>query len=170
LKNYDSHDNAFIWNGAIGNNTSLILYRIKPKYYEVFKKRYLLDSPSYRVPSGFTSSIKDHVIRHAKGNLPPDILLSEAIEEIEVPCTCLENLLISLDFEFEKVDILQIDTEGMDDLVIYSSNIESLRPSLINFEHSNLPVIRLEALYEYLINLNYKIYKWSTSDTVAIKL
>lgn len=167
-ENYRLHPNAVIWNGAIGPNDSLSLFRVKPDYYDVFIKRYLLDSPSYRVPSGFTSSVRDHVIRHTAGNIPPGVELSDAIEEIVVPCTTLDGLLKQLKIE-ERVDVIQIDTEGMDDVVLYACNLSKLMPSLINFEHAHIPDERLKALSQYLSKLDYKLYRWSRDDTLAIK-
>lgn len=168
LENYKDHDQAYVWNGAIGTENNLTLYRIKPKYHDVFTKRYLINSPSYRVPTGFTSASREHVVKHALGNLPPEISIDEAIEEITIPSSRLQNLIQSQNIPFERVDVLQVDTEGMDDVVLYASDLESLRPFLINFEHQHIPTGRYEKLIQYLESIGYDSFKWSTSDTLAI--
>ena len=166
-ENYHAHPQASIWNYAIGSSGALTLYRLKPHYYDVFIKRYLTDSPSYRVPSGFTSSSKEHVLKHVSGNLPFGLSIMEAIEEIEVPMINLDQLLQKTDWEEKRVDVLQIDTEGMDDIVIYECNIHKLKPTVINFEDMHLSEARYKGICKMLSSFGYYIYKYSESDTLA---
>ncbi len=167
-QSYRDHPYAIIHNGAVGPDKELSLYRVRPQYWDIFKKQYLVEAPSYRVPSGFASSVKEHVIAHVKGNLPEHVNLSESIEEIRIPSTDLETLLRKYDLTKDGVDVLQIDAEGMDDIVIYACNIPELMPSIINFEHSHLPGPRYQRLCDSLSLLGYVLRKWSDNDTLAL--
>ncbi|QNU64507.1 glycosyltransferase [Vreelandella titanicae] len=168
-KNYAFHPEAHIANYAVGPDSLLTLYRIKPAYYGLFTKRYLHDSPNYRVPSGFSSFDKKHVIKHAQGNFPKNTKIDNAIEKLEVPSRDLLTILDTTSWEEQKIDILQVDAEGMDDKVIYSCNIEVTQPKLINFERAHLSQQAYRDLCVYLSGLNYELYNYSVLDTLAVK-
>lgn len=168
-KNYALHPEAHIANYAVGPDSLLSLYRIKPSYYGLFTKRYLHDSPNYRVPSGFSSFDKKHVIKHAEGNLPKNTKIDDAIEKLDVPSRDLLTILDTASWEEHKIDILQVDAEGMDDKVIYSCNIEVTQPQLINFERAHLSQQAYKDLCVYLLSLDYELYNYSVLDTLAVK-
>ncbi|MBZ0331719.1 glycosyltransferase [Halomonas sp. ANAO-440] len=164
--NYRAHPQATVFNCAVGEPGTLILFRLKPEYYDVLVRTYLKESPSYRVPTGFSSFDKGHVIKHVRGKLPDNLRIEDAIEAIEVPCVNLEEIASKLDWE-DGYDVLQIDTEGMDDAVIYASSIEKFRPKIINFEHVHLSHDSYRELCAYLASLGYTLYRYSGSDTLA---
>lgn len=168
--NYKSHPDAEVLNCAIGPGGSLTLHRVKPSIYDIFVNRYLHGSPSYRVPSGFASFDKDHVLKHIAGNLPPEISSLDAIESVDIPCYSLLEALKKLGWEDNAVDVIQVDTEGMDDLVIYECSISEIKPSIINFEHSHLSSSSYKNLCKMLHENGYSIYKYSRSDTLATTL
>jgi len=168
-KNYEHHSNANIYNIAIGAEEYLKLFSVKPEYYEIFIKRYLQDSPSYRVPSGFTSSIKSHVVKHITGNIPDHLTVEEVIEELTIECWTLTKFIKHIQWEKNTLHVLQIDTEGMDDQIIYSSDINKNAPLIINYEHFHLGNDKEEKLHSYFTQHNYHIYKYSNSDTIATK-
>ena len=168
-QNYALHPDAHIANYAVGPDSLLSLYRIKPAYYGLFTKRYLHDSPNYRVPSGFSSFDKKHVIKHAEGNLPKNTKIEDAIERLEVPSHDLLTILDSASWEERQIDILQIDAEGMDDKVIYSCNVEVTQPQLINFERAHLSKKAYKDLCVYLSGQGYTLYNYSNLDTLAVK-
>jgi FkbM family methyltransferase len=168
-ENYLMHPSAVICNVAIGPSNKLTLYRVKPSLFDVFIRRHLKDSPAYRVPSGFTSAIKQHVYAHTRGNLPLSESLEEAIESIDVPCLELSPIINQLGWQAFELDFLQIDTEGMDDLVIRSCNIDLLKPALINFEHCHLSEPRALAIKLWLSKMGYSLYRWCSSDTLAVR-
>lgn len=167
-KNYARHPAAHIANYAVGPDSILNLYRIKPAYYSKFKKRYLMDSPDYRVPSGFSSFNKEHVITHAKGNLPNSTNLEDAIEQLEVPCRNLLEILDTASWDGQNIDVLQVDAEGMDDVVIYACNIDLTQPKLINFERSHLSEESYKKLCNYLHKMGYELFEYNSLDTLAI--
>ncbi|EHJ94921.1 glycosyltransferase [Vreelandella boliviensis] len=168
-RNYALHPEAHIANYAVGPDALLNLYRIKPAYYGLFTKRYLHDSPNYRVPSGFSSFDKKHVVKHAEGNLPKNTNIDDAIEKLEVPSHDLLTILDTASWEEQQIDILQVDAEGMDDKVIYSCNIEVTQPQLINFERAHLSHEAYSNLCIYLSGLDYVLYNYSSLDTLAVR-
>ena len=169
LKNaYTAHPNISIFNGAIGADDSLLLYRIKPALWSSFHAPYLKDAPDYRAPSGLTSANKAHVIKWAREYLDHSLSTEEAIEEIKVPCRRLRELLSEMNFPM-KIHLLQVDAEGADDQVIYACDIDELRPSIINFESKHLGNDKKDDLEKYLTCNGYKLYDWNESDTLAIR-
>lgn len=168
--NYKDHQNATILKVAIGASPYLKLYRLRPKFYDLFERKYLQSAPSYRVPTGFTSSIKQHVVSHISGNLPRNFNLEDAIEEINVECVSLLGALRAADWAHDQIDILQIDAEGSDYEVLLSCNLDMTKPSLINFEHFHLSASDYRQAKELLLKLGYQIYSYSNTDTLATTL
>lgn len=166
-RNYSSHPNFVIANEAVGHDKNLTLYRLKPELWEIFIKRYLKNSPTYRVPTGFTSQIKNHVVNHIRNNLPPSVDERDAIETLNLPSSNLLSILQRHRFP-EKIDLLQVDCEGADDKVLYCCNLQYTRPEIINFEYCHIPTSRMNILVTYLEDLGYKVYCWSKSDATAI--
>lgn len=167
-KNYVQHPDAYVANYAVGAGSALSLYRIKPSFYSLFVKRYLKDSPSYRVPSGFASFDKNHVIKHVEGNLHENTNIQDAIEKITIPSHRLLEIMQIASWEESYIDVLQVDAEGMDDEVIYACDIELTKPKLINFERIHLSNAAYKKLCKYLCDLNYELYHYGSADTLAI--
>lgn len=168
-ENYQSHPSATIVHCAIGPVGTLKLYRLKPSYYDSFVKRYLKDSPSYRVPTGFTSSVYEHVARHVRGNLPTGVSIDQAIEEIQVRCLPLLAALSENGWQ-GPVDLLQVDVEGMDDQVLYECGLGEIAPLLINFEYRHLSAEKLTQLNSYLARLGYLTIRYNGSNALAVRV
>lgn len=166
-ENYSDHQSAFVFNGAIGPTEFLSLYRVKPDLWGSFIPRYLEEAPAYRVPSGFASASKQFVLDHATGNFRVNLALEQCIEEIRVPCRVLKDLVSEFPFVAD-VDLLQIDTEGFDDVTIEACNIDVLKPSIINFEFMHLGEERLSRLLTYLNEAGYIVSRWSSRDIMAV--
>ena len=113
--------------------------------------------------------MKSHVVKHVTGNIPDHLTVDEVIEEIVIPCLTLTKFRQSIEWNEKIIHVLQIDTEGMDDQIIYSSDIKSNAPLMINFEHIHLTKENEEKLHEYLNQAGYHVYKYSNSDTIAAK-
>lgn len=167
-ENYQPHPSATIVHCAIGPKGTLKLYRLRPSYYESFVKRYLKDSPSYRVPTGFTSSVYEHVARHVRGNLPTGVSIDQAIEEIQVPCLPLLAALAQNGW-LGPVDLLQVDVEGMDDQVLYECGLGEISPRLINFEYRHLSAEKLIQLNHHLAGLGYLTIRYNGSNALAVR-
>lgn len=167
-ENYSFHGDTRIVNCAIGHQGQISLYRLAEKYHDTLRKDYLHDAPSYRVPAGFVSGNRNHVINHVQGKLGGDTMPDDAIEEFSVECKSLLSVLQDVNVDY--FDVLQIDCEGMDDTVLYNCNLDQFKPAIINFEHMHLSQIRRESLVEYLENIGYNINVYSHSDTLATTL
>jgi FkbM family methyltransferase len=114
-------------------------------------------STIYKVKDGFVDSIspdwapqlasfdKMHLLRHH--------VVEAEIEEVEVPCLTLETLLKNSDCD--RVDILQVDTEGFDaEVVNMALNLPGL-PMCINFESLHLKKGECESLFKKLAKAGY---------------
>lgn len=168
-ENYKNHPHIRIVEGAVGTNKELTLFRIKPELWQYFKQPYLKNAPSYRAPSGITSYNKKYVMNNVRIYLKINLPLEKCIEEINPKCKKLNMFLKDCDFS-NCVDVIQIDTEGADDNVIYACEIERIRPSIINYEFKHLNDKMDEKLENYLIKNKYRIIRWSYSDKVALLL
>ncbi len=166
--NYSFHREAIIWSGAIGATDRLSFYRLMPEFYDIFIKRYLEDSPSYRVPSGFTSTNYDHVLKHIAGNLPKDLSPEDVIEEVSYRCAPLLSVIDSIGWSDRSIDVLQVDAEGGDDEVLYASSLSTTSPVIINYEHLHLGRERQYDLTNYLGRLGYKYVIYDSANTMAI--
>lgn len=157
--NYLGRDNVTVLNCAIdGERDERALYRIKPEYWFAYKGI---------TGSGVSSFRKDYLLRKAK-LLPRHIYseAEEAIESIQVPCCKIDDLVGHLDDSGQMV--LQVDTEGHDDNVIYTLDLGKKCPVAINYEYNHLSSARLEHLHKHLARHGYKIVRWSGSDELAI--
>jgi len=165
---YEKHQESIIYNGAIGDLDKLSLYRVKPEFWQEFDAPYLKDAPSYRAPSGLTSSSKSHVLNAAKEYMPSNNNVENVVEEIVVPCKRLAALVEEIDFD-KNIHLLQVDVEGADDEVLYACDLDVLSPVMINFESKHLPAVRKDKLIGYLESLDYTIFECNDSDTLAVK-
>lgn len=164
-QNYSYHSDPRIVNCAIGPEGDIVLYRLAERFHNVLEKSYLKDAPSYRVPAGFVSTNRDHVVDHMRGKLPKSIRAEDAIEEVIVKSKTLTSVLD--DIEVDHFDVLQVDCEGMDDVVLYNCQIERYRPSVINFEYMHLPECRKIKVVKFLKDLGYTVIEYSKSDMLA---
>jgi Methyltransferase FkbM domain len=153
---YAFHPGKVIFQGAIGPAQRMTLHQVRKACWPDLVVPYAKDWPLYRAPSGVASGRRDMVLewvgRHYKGPLP----LDEVIEAVEVEVITTRSLLARVGL-FERLDVLQIDAEGQDDLVIHASDIEGLRPRLIHFEVRHLGAERLGAVSAYLTGLGYLV-------------
>lgn len=91
-----------------------VMYRVNPK-----KRKGL---PVYS--GGITSFDKDH---HKSVRIP-----EECMEEVRVECVTLDGLLA--EYDVERVDLVQMDTEGYDYDIIMGIDFSNFRPSILRFE------------------------------------
>ena len=148
-ENYTFHPNCQIYNGAIGPEGTLRLFSIDPRVWPQLKAPQDPSWPAYRAPSGVTSTNRSIVHAWLANNLTDRQLVDQAILATDVPSTPLLPLLKQLRFA-PRIDVLQIDTEGFDDQVIYNCAIETTRPRIIHFESTHLGSSQSHALVEYL--------------------
>lgn len=82
----------------------------------------------------------------------------------EVQCTTIEDLLVKHDFQ--KLDLLQIDTEGYDFEIIKTINFDKIKPKMISFESEHLSEEDFKAC-ETLLQSNGYATKTVDRDTLA---
>lgn len=167
-KNYAFHSKSAIYNGAIGPIGDLKLYSIKKSVWKELDVNYAKNWPEYRAPTGVTSTSKENVRQWLEKHLKrkSKVEIDNQIIENTVQSIDLSNLLSKMEYE-QSIDILQIDAEGYDDEIIYHSNIDKLKPKIINFEANLLSLSKLYNLKIYLENQGY-ILTYQGYDALAI--
>jgi FkbM family methyltransferase len=114
--NYRKFPNITPVNIAIHNSKKeMLLYRVDPAKLKQLPEE----------AKGIASFNKDH---HKLSNTPSDVIIAE-----KVNCISLEELC--KDYQFTKIDLLQIDTEGYDADIILNIRFDIIKPSIIRFEH-----------------------------------
>lgn len=83
----------------------------------------------------------------------------------EVDCITIQDILLK--HHFEKLDLLQIDTEGYDFEIIRHIDFDKLKPTIISFEHSHFSKEELELCESLLSNNGYSTEQFG-DDTIAI--
>ncbi len=85
---------------------------------------------------------------------------------IDVPCWTVDRLLQEAKAP-EKIDLLQIDTEGFDFQIIRSIRFDRVRPTIIRYEHALLSDRDQNACIELLCGHGYRMLL-EDRDTMAI--
>lgn len=86
------------------------------------------------------------------------------IEAIPVPALTFSTLLSK--HNIQKLDLLVIDTIGYDFEIIKMIPFDSIKPPIIHFEHSLLPLDEQVACFKYLSGLGYSLIQVGV-DTIA---
>lgn len=100
------------------------------------------DGPMYEV----SSTNINHITKHGYG--------VEGIKELKVKCLRINKLFEK--FDLKKIDILFIDTEGIDDLIIKDINFNNFEIGEIYFENLHLTQ---GDIYDFLEKKGYSIVK-----------
>lgn len=170
--NYDYHPSTEIFNNAIAEDksgtSSIQLYRIKKDYWSDIDAGYGESWPDYRVPTGVTTSDKSKLINWASDKIPPELDPDEVIEEFNVD-TIRPRTVLQKSTNIDKVHLLQVDTEGMDDKVVYSFFDEEIYPSIINIEKKHLSESRKDKFNHRLRDEGYRTYDYTSSERLALK-
>jgi FkbM family methyltransferase len=108
----------------------------------------------------FASFDPEHVARQAE-RFPG---LRERMRSTEIECVTFEMLLEGV----ERVDVLQIDTEGFDAEVVEMFDLARWRPRIVQFEHLHLDRAVHDATVERLCANGYKAWR-GRLDTLAYR-
>lgn len=92
--------------------------------------------------------------------------LEKVIEKIKVNGITFNDLIDK--YNVEKIDLLQIDTEGFDFEIIKQINFKNIRPKIINFEYKNIKYEDFYECYNYLKINNYITVSMGKQDLLAI--
>jgi hypothetical protein len=166
-QNYAGHPGAIVIHGAVGPAGSLVLHAIKPAYWPRVVAPYGAGWPIYRAPTGVTSTDRAAVSDWVRAYIP-GVSPDEAIETQTVPCMGLEALLGANGIDWDRIDVLQIDAEGFDDVVLANSGLERFRPRVIQFENRMLSPERRAALKALLSAQGY-VSSQAGPDTIALR-
>lgn len=153
-EHYQFYKNYRVINCAIGSGLALKLFSVRPEYWNRMQPDYAADWPIYRAPTGVTSFCRDNVAHWVRKFLRPGEAVQDVLEENDVPCHPLVEALMMENIECN-VDVIQVDTEGYDDEVLFCCEIEKTRPSVIRYEAKLLSEIRLTRLSDYLKTCGY---------------
>jgi FkbM family methyltransferase len=137
-QNYEGHPGATILHAAVGPPGTLELHAVREEYWDKAVLPYGVGWPAYRAPTGITSSDRAAVADWVQAYIP-GVTAEEAIWTETIACVDLEALLRANGIDWGRIDVLQVDTEGFDDVVLANSGLERLRPSVIHFESKMLP-------------------------------
>jgi len=165
-ENYAFHPRASFCNLAIGEPGSITLHSVREEIWPRLHVDYAKGWPPYRAPTGVTSGNRDHVRRWLRKHGPKGMDVDSMIATHVVESARLPDVLRNCGVEGE-IDVLQIDTEGMDDIVIYNSGIDELKPRLIFFEAEILSRERLDELVRLLKDRGYVLGTYGR-DALAV--
>ena len=167
--NYSYHPSSEVYNKAIGTDESKIrLYRVKREYWDKLDVDYGENWPDYRAPTGVTTSNREQLVtwvsEHVQTKSQPDEIIEEYNVDISKPETVLNRSKI-----MDEVHLLQVDTEGMDDEVVYAFFEDEIYPSVINIESKHLSESQQGKLKKKLARRGYEVYNYTASETLALK-
>jgi len=158
---YANDANIVTLNTAIGPDGTIDLYRIKPAYAAHYKGI---------IASGITSFDREYVLGKAARLLDLDgVPPEERIERLSVTTTSITQVYTDHRDALGPAPLLQIDTEGFDDQVIYTIDFNVVRPIAIGYEFCHLGPDKLSALHSHLAAHGYHVLRWSKDDEIALR-
>lgn len=156
-KNYKTH---ITLNIAIGHPENIILYTMSDKLKEKWDK-----IKKQNEGSSLTSFYKNNLTKHLnKKNIE---FIDSDIKQIEIPSLTYEQLLS--EYNIKNIDILQLDTEGMEKIILDQILKSTVLPKIILYEHKHLYEENNQELVNNLKNKKYKVEKLK-DDTLAYRI
>ena len=156
-KNYSGYKNVKFVNKAIDVVTGKKnIFSVNPKYYDFYEKKYKSKDVSWLTV--LASFHKEHLKYHG--------IKSNHIQSTEIDCINFKELIEQ--YNFQKLDLLVVDTEGYDDVLItnFIQNTD-IRPIII-LEWIHIKKNKAEELIELLKSNNYKFLKLN-KDLICIQ-
>jgi FkbM family methyltransferase len=123
--------------------------------------------------AGIASFVMEDLLKEtgSLANSCPDAetlsVLRELLCPVKVQCRTMESLL--REYGVERIDILQIDTEGYDYIILKSFDFERFRPSIVHYEHQHLSRADIAAAEGLLRSQGYRLRR-DAYDTLAVRL
>lgn len=165
--NFQFHNDIYIFEGAIGSKNTLSLYTVKQEFWKKISPAYARGWPHFRAATGISSTEYENVINWIKRYYHGPCSPSDMVEELVVPCSELMTV-VRMSGLFALPDVIQIDTEGFDDEIIYSSSISLINPALILFETDLLSLKRRKRVFQYLVERGYYVSQLRR-DAIAVR-
>jgi FkbM family methyltransferase len=144
---YAGLPNVQLVQAAIGHSDgNMVMYKVRP------------GSQFDSIPAGGLASFdRAHLLKHGiNGN---------DIEQVNVPCLTLKSLLAKSGLD--RIDILQIDTEGFDAEVVRMALALEIPPACINFENLHMSLEVKAGLYDLLTRSGY-VYSHDKFNSMAL--
>jgi len=168
-ENYSYHPSSEVYNKAIGTSESTIpLYRIKKNYWEMINVDYGECWPEYRAPTGVTTSNKKQLLDWVSEHIQTELEPSEIIEKYDVD-VIQPSKIINRSQTINKVHLLQVDAEGLDNKVVYNFFDNRIFPSIINIENKHLDNSQSMEYENRLASKGYRIYDYTADQTLALR-
>jgi FkbM family methyltransferase len=169
-ENYSYHPSFETVNKAITNEDidSIRLYRVKKEFWGDIESDFSEGLPEYRVATGVTTSDRDRLLDWISQNVQSDSPPDEIIEGFEVEVGEPDSILGRSKI-MDDVQVLQVDTEGMDDKIVYSFLENDIYPGIINIESKHLHPDQQQNYDRQLNEIGYEIYDYTASEKLAIK-
>jgi len=111
---------------------------------------------------GMASFDKHNILKH--DYLFPGI--EKYIRKIEIETISFEEIFKMN--SLQRLDLLQVDTEGFDAEIIFMFPFNKLKPSIIHFESKHIKKPNLEKLLDFLIENGYRFAYDGQEDMVAV--
>ena len=145
-----------------GNNGIVIL---QAALDETSGKRTLFTVESETAPAwagGLASFERECILKHS--DLIPG--LQAMIREETVDCITFDNVLERL--TFERIDLLQIDTEGADAYILSLFPLDRVQPAIIHWEVKHLSKAQREDCFDRLVGYGYRLAPSGDEDMMAV--
>lgn len=170
-ENYNSHPSVEILNKAVAlsDESHTKLYRIKEEYWSDVDTSYGHEWPDYRIPTGVTTSNKNKLLNWASNNVDSSSKPESIIEGVRVE-NYRPSRIISESAIIDDVDLLQVDTEGMDHKIVYSFLEDNIFPNIINIEDMHLNHPQLGEFDKRMNENSYEIYDYSDLERIALNI
>jgi len=167
--NYSYHPSVEIYNKAIGKDQSSIeLYRIQEEYWDQINPDYAKDWPDYRAATGLTTSNKSQLLDYISKHVSPELRQESLIERYDVDIVQPQTILRYSDI-MKEVHLLQVDSEGMDDEIVYSFIDDEIMPNIINIERTHLTEDERKQYNSKLSHYGYESLNYTSEETLSIK-
>jgi FkbM family methyltransferase len=106
------------------------------------------------------------VLGRSSPNAETTNALRSLVQPVPVQCRTMERLL--REHGVEKVDILQIDTEGYDYIILKLFDFDKYRPAIVHYEHQHLSQTDRDAAEALLRDRGYAVHR-ENYDTLALR-
>lgn len=150
---------------AMGNDGIIKLYMMSKIAAKAFGKSALIDGTS------ITSIEYDHVASRLKKHAPDLIKANKGLDglinRVEVLCKSFKTVIE--EYQIDRLDLVQIDVEGMDDFVITNLLECNKFPKIILCEHQHLSEVRRKKMWKEMQNTGYEI-TILRNDTMGVRL
>ena len=162
--NCEDHPDFVAVNKAVGSEKTMRLWRIPTNLRPYWKNK---------SAAAITSFNKAFVQKKANQNLPSTIKNSEKekgnslVESFDIEAITVKNILKRF-WEEEHVDVLQIDTEGLDKEIISKTIKDGIYPNVIFFETFLLTREEFNEVVKFLEDKSYIYIDTSNRDGCAI--